>query len=111
MPDSVRQSIMHSLRRELADIENRRVRLAIDPCPDANEYASRVCEHLMEVAILERGVRRIRDIRRALDRMAEPGWGTCLECGEPIAPARLAANPVAVLCVICQEELESTTAA
>ena len=111
MPDPVRQSILRGLRAELEELEGRQVRLAIDPCPDANEYASRVCEHLLEVAMLERGAQRIRDIRRALARMAEPDWGTCMECGGPIAPARLSANPVAVLCVCCQAELEGAPAA
>ena len=111
MPDSVRLSIQYSLRRELEELQSRQVRLVIEPCADDNEYASRVCEHLVEVAILERGVRRARDIRRALARMAEPGWGLCLECGEPIAPARLIANPTAVFCVTCQAELEGSTAA
>ncbi len=109
--ESVRLRIRHSLQGELEALEGRRISLSIDPCPDDNEYASRVCEHLVEVAILERGARRARDIRRALCRMAEPGWGACLECGEPIAPARLEANPAAVLCVTCQEELEAFSAA
>ena len=35
-----------------------------------------------------------------------PGPGICVECGGPIAPARLAALPGARTCIDCQRELE-----
>lgn len=34
------------------------------------------------------------------------GVARCLDCAEPIAPARLAAAPWAVRCVSCQERVE-----
>src|SRR3954471_6044916 len=37
----------------------------------------------------------------ALARLAEGTCGTCAGCGEPIAPARLAAAPESVLCIEC----------
>lgn len=41
---------------------------------------------------------------------ARPGGGRaigiCVECGDPIAPARLAALPGARTCIDCQRELE-----
>lgn len=32
----------------------------------------------------------------------------CIECGEPIAPKRLAAKPNALRCVVCQEATDLT---
>ena len=46
------------------------------------------------------------DIDAALERMEEGYYGDCLECGEPIHPGRLDANPTATLCINCAEALE-----
>lgn len=46
----------------------------------------------------------------ALVRLDEGRYGTCVECGEPIDPARLDAIPEAALCVRCAEAREQPTA-
>ena len=38
---------------------------------------------------------RLREVRRALERMAEGAYGRCKTCGDPIPEERLAANPAA----------------
>ena len=38
-------------------------------------------------------------VARALAKLAEGSYGVCDGCGEPIAPARLAAAPESVLCI------------
>ena len=45
---------------------------------------------------------RLAMIDRALDRIKLGTYGLCLECGEPIAEARLEAIPYAALCIGCQ---------
>ena len=40
-------------------------------------------------------------VARALAKLAEGSYGVCDGCGEPIAPARLAAAPESVLCIAC----------
>lgn len=42
-------------------------------------------------------------LRAALARLDAGTYGTCTVCGEPIAPARLAALATAVTCVGCAE--------
>jgi len=44
-----------------------------------------------------------RAVGRALDRIARGEYGTCVDCSEPIAAARLQAAPSAERCVACQE--------
>ena len=51
-------------------------------------------------------VERINRITAALDRLNEGEYGTCVECGENIAPARLRALPEVQTCVRCQDLLE-----
>ena len=46
------------------------------------------------------------DIDAALERIEEDYYGDCLECGGPIHPGRLDANPTATLCIMCAEALE-----
>ncbi|SRR6266581_3301270 len=43
----------------------------------------------------------IRQIRDALTRIAEGGYGVCAQCGEPIDPKRLKALPTATKCISC----------
>ena len=42
----------------------------------------------------------------ALDRLSVGGYGVCVECAGPIAPARLEAAPEVETCVRCQAGLE-----
>ncbi|HEX9819968.1 MAG TPA: TraR/DksA family transcriptional regulator [Methylomirabilota bacterium] len=54
----------------------------------------------------ERLVERIERLTAALKRMDEGSYGTCVECGKSIAPARLRAIPEVATCVSCQEKIE-----
>lgn len=51
-------------------------------------------------------VERAHRLQAALDRLREGEYGTCVECGEPIAAARLRAVPEVQTCVRCQDRLE-----
>jgi len=51
-------------------------------------------------------VDRVNRLSSALDRVDSGDYGTCVECGEAIAPARLAVMPEVETCVRCQESLE-----
>jgi DnaK suppressor protein len=51
-------------------------------------------------------VDRVNRLSNALDRLDEGSYGTCVECGEAIAPARLRVMPEVETCVRCQENLE-----
>ena len=58
---------------------------------------------------LETGRRRrqhIVKIDAALERVRSGDFGDCFECGEPIHPGRLQANPTATLCITCAEAQE-----
>ena len=51
-------------------------------------------------------VERVHKLRNALDHLREGDYGTCVECGEPIAAARLRALPEVETCVRCQDRIE-----
>jgi DnaK suppressor protein len=54
----------------------------------------------------ERLVEKIERLTAALKRMDDGSYGTCVECGKSIAPARLKAIPEVATCVACQEKIE-----
>jgi len=43
-------------------------------------------------------------IDEALQRLDKGTYGICRDCGEPIAPARLAAIPWTRVCITCKEK-------
>ncbi len=51
-------------------------------------------------------VGRVNRLSAALERLNDGEYGTCVECGEPISPARLHALPEVQTCVRCQDQLE-----
>src|SRR3954463_8072292 len=40
-------------------------------------------------------------VLRALEKLDDGTYGTCDDCGQPIAPARLQFSPESVLCIDC----------
>ena len=78
----------------------------LDACADENEYASRVVEVGMQLALRRRMEARRLEIEEALSRMDIGVYGVCEDCGEEIGAARLIANPTAKLCVHCQADRE-----
>ena len=51
-------------------------------------------------------VDRVNRLSAALDRLEDGEYGTCVECGEAIAPARLRVMPEVETCVRCQDRIE-----
>ena len=49
----------------------------------------------------------LKRIEAALVRISDGSYGYCLNCDEPIALARLEADPAAPLCVACAERREA----
>ncbi|WP_319804204.1 TraR/DksA family transcriptional regulator [Nocardioides dongkuii] len=44
---------------------------------------------------------RLAEVDAALARLADGSYGTCVRCGRPVPPERLAARPAAATCVAC----------
>lgn len=63
---------------------------------------------LADLRVLEadRDIAELREIAAALKRLAEGTYGYCIDCGDAIAPPRLAAQPTATRCVDCQQQHE-----
>lgn len=62
------------------------------------------------IALLQREQGELKAVGEALERLAQGRYGLCVECGEAIAPQRLAVLPEAALCVGCQDMAEHRAA-
>ena len=93
------------LQASLAELEDRLAHIARDladtPDRDWAEQAIEIeddeaLEHQASLVEAE-----IASVKRALGRITDGIYGTCVRCGEEIAPARLEARPEAALCIDC----------
>ena len=74
---------------------------------DRKEEAGVAMAGVVHDAELERDLRELRDVKAALERVADGTYGTCTRCGEPISAERLQAVPSAACCRSCQTALET----
>lgn len=80
--------------------------IAVDRGADRWETRQLALQREIVCQGLNRNADLARDLREALDRLADGNYGNCLECQKPIAAKRLLAMPWAALCISCQQELE-----
>jgi DnaK suppressor protein len=73
-----------------------------DPTEEVQVQGEREVSFATRSLLVERANR----LAEALERLREGEYGTCEECGEAIAPARLKAMPEVTTCVRCQDNLE-----
>jgi DnaK suppressor protein len=64
--------------------------------------ASQVFEQQRDLALRERAENQLALVDAAMRRIEGGTFGTCQQCGQPIAPERLEALPWAALCIDCQ---------
>lgn len=73
---------------------------------DQKDGAGEEARAEVDSAGVERHLAELRQIELARARLAAGTYGQCADCGEPIAPARLLAQPTAARCTACQAALE-----
>ena len=61
----------------------------------------------MALANQQQAAELLKRIEFALRRIDDGSYGYCLDCGEPVAAARLRAQPWAGLCIDCQSAREA----
>lgn len=102
----IRESLQEArnalLRREKKVVSNlRRERTPLSR--DSSDAATVLQNDEVLDALDQDGRARLEGIDAALGRLEDGTYGDCGLCGDPIAPARLAAIPEAALCVDCAQ--------
>jgi DnaK suppressor protein len=65
------------------------------------EGATIAFERQQVAALIGQAREQLRDVEAALRRLDAGTYGICGQCGQPIAPERLAARPTATTCIGC----------
>ncbi len=60
----------------------------------------------VSLAVVDRELRELAEVEAALQRIAQGGFGRCIDCGSDIEVARLRAYPTASRCHACQQRRE-----
>lgn len=78
----------------------------IEPAGDEADHAFERDRLTVENDVLELHLTELAELSAARRRAAQGTYGLCVDCAEPIAGARLAANLVARRCTACQKRHE-----
>ena len=109
--DQQYESLLEEVRDALEHGENQQYVELIDRAPaDSGDQATGDALADLNLAIIDRHVREIRDIEATRLRLREGSFGTCIDCGAGIGFERLLAYPTAKRCLVCQRQHEKTYA-
>src|SRR5437899_10504482 len=114
--ETIRERLEEDLRTAVGRLRQMGGAVAVEEVPGAIGANSPFADEVDEIQANERReigfatrellVERVNRITAALDRLNDGEYGTCVECGEKIAAARLRALPEVQSCVRCQGLLE-----
>jgi RNA polymerase-binding transcription factor len=114
--ETIRERLEEDLRTAVTRLRQMGGAVAVEELPgpigDNSPFADEVDEiqanERREIGFATREllVERVNRLSAALDRLRDGDYGTCVECEEPISPARLRALPEVTTCVRCQDRIE-----
>ena len=114
--ETIRERLEEDLRTAVGRLRQMGGAVAVEEVPGAIGDNSPFADEVDEIQANERReigfatrellVGRVNRLSAALDRLNDGEYGTCVECEEPISPARLQALPEVQTCVRCQDRLE-----
>ena len=114
--ETIRERLEEDLRTAVTRLRQIGGAVAVEELPgpigDNSPFADEVDEiqanERREIGFATREllVDRVNRLSAALDRLRDGDYGTCVECEEPISPARLRALPEVQTCVRCQDRIE-----
>lgn len=100
------RNILEAKQAELTGALRNRDEIVIEKAPDALDEVQLAGERELAIRTLDRDSNMLRQIRRALARIADGSYGVCLHCEEDISPKRINAVPWAAYCIKCQEQVD-----
>jgi len=104
------KQILEAKLAELSQAVREREGIAIEKTPDAIDEVQHAAERELAIRNLDRETQLLRNVRAALQRIADGSYGICLRCDEEINPKRLNAVPWTPYCIKCQEYIDKKRA-
>jgi DnaK suppressor protein len=80
--------------------------IAIEKSADQMDEIQYASERDLAICNVDRGSSLLRQVKAALRRIHDGGFGICIECESAISAKRLAALPWASHCIECQERAD-----
>jgi RNA polymerase-binding transcription factor len=109
--DERQRALLRETRDELERTDHRQYAEVVDRAPiDEGDQSVGIELADLNMEMMNRHIREIREIEAAKARIDDVSYGTCVECGRDIGFERLLAQPTALRCVDCQEQWEKTHA-
>ena len=99
-------NLLQAKQTELSGSLRQRDEIVIEKVSDTLDAVQLMGERELAIRNLDRDSNMLRQIRRALSRIANGTYGACLHCEEDILPKRMAAVPWAACCIRCQEQID-----
>jgi DnaK suppressor protein len=97
------EEILEAKQAELAGELRNRDGITIEKSADQMDEIQFATERDLAIRNVDRESTLLRQVKAALHRIHNGGFGACLDCEEAISPKRLAAVPWATRCIQCQE--------
>jgi DnaK suppressor protein len=107
---------LHERRAELAarldarlhgSDDDRRAEAGLERHSDeTDDDAAAEASRQADIHALARMAEEVEQVEAALRRVEDGSYGECIDCGDPVGAARLAAYPMALRCAGCQSWVE-----
>jgi DnaK suppressor protein len=97
------QELLERKEAELTRALRMRDGITIEKSADQMDEIQYASERDLAIGNVDRDSSLLRQVKAALRRIRDGGFGTCIDCELAIGPKRLAAVPWASRCIRCQE--------
>ncbi len=99
--EKIRQLLEKELEETVKELEELEKRLEIKGDYGLGIGDPNIIQWELNLALRDRTAQKVKEIKRALDRLAKGDYGVCEICGKPIEEARLELLPYTTLCSKC----------
>lgn len=99
--EKIRQLLEKELEETVKELEELEKRLEIKGDYGLGIGDPNIIQWELNLALRDRTAQKVKEIKRALDKLAKGGYGVCEICGKPIEEARLELLPYTTLCSKC----------
>ncbi len=100
----VRQLLEKELEEAIKELEELEKKLEIKGDYGLGIGDPNIIQWELNLALRDRAAQKVKDIKKALDKLAKGSYGICEICGKPIEEARLELLPYTTLCSKCASQ-------
>ncbi len=102
--EKLRQLLEKELEEATRELEELEKRLEVKGDYGLGIGDPHIIQWELNLALRDRAAQKVKDIKRALDKLAKGSYGVCEVCGKPIEEGRLELLPYTTLCSKCASQ-------